>query len=69
MSSLNLTRVPPARTARLIVDGYRHAVRVFFAAQEILVDFSAYPTKNIAKNSQKSTTARSASATPTWARS
>jgi len=33
------------------VDGYRHACRVFFIAQEILVDLSSYPTANIAKNS------------------
>jgi ribonucleoside-diphosphate reductase alpha chain len=33
------------------VDGFRHAVRVFFLAQEILVDFSAYPTATIARNS------------------
>jgi ribonucleoside-diphosphate reductase alpha chain len=33
------------------VDGYRHACRVFFIAQEILVDLSAYPTADIAKNS------------------
>lgn len=33
------------------VEGYRHAIRVFILAQEILVDFSAYPTKPIAQNS------------------
>jgi ribonucleoside-diphosphate reductase alpha chain len=33
------------------VDGYRHACRVFFVAQEILVDLSSYPTKGIAQNS------------------
>jgi ribonucleoside-diphosphate reductase alpha chain len=33
------------------VGAYRHATRVFFLAQEILVDFSSYPTKTIAKNS------------------
>jgi ribonucleoside-diphosphate reductase alpha chain len=27
------------------VDGYRHACRVFFMAQEILVDLSSYPTR------------------------
>jgi ribonucleoside-diphosphate reductase alpha chain len=31
--------------------GYRHAARTMFIAQEILVDFSSYPTKNIAQNS------------------
>jgi ribonucleoside-diphosphate reductase alpha chain len=33
------------------IEGYRHACRIFFMAQEILVDLSAYPTKEIAKNS------------------
>jgi ribonucleoside-diphosphate reductase alpha chain len=33
------------------VDGFRHAVRVFLMAQEILVDFSSYPTASIARNS------------------
>jgi ribonucleoside-diphosphate reductase alpha chain len=33
------------------VDGYRHACRVFFTAQEILVDFASYPTEQIAQNS------------------
>jgi ribonucleoside-diphosphate reductase alpha chain len=33
------------------IEGYRHACRVFFIAQEILVDLSSYPTKPIAKNS------------------
>jgi ribonucleoside-diphosphate reductase alpha chain len=33
------------------IEGYRHACRVFFIAQEILVDLSSYPTDSIAKNS------------------
>ena len=33
------------------IEGYRHACRMFFIAQEILVDLSSYPTRNIAKNS------------------
>ncbi len=33
------------------IEGYRHACRIFFIAQEILVDLSSYPTANIAKNS------------------
>ena len=33
------------------VEAYRHAIRVVFTAQEILVDHSAYPTRRIAKNS------------------
>jgi ribonucleoside-diphosphate reductase alpha chain len=42
----------PLRTGRWFdVDGFRHACRVFFIAQEILVDLSSYPTKDIARNS------------------
>jgi ribonucleoside-diphosphate reductase alpha chain len=33
------------------VDGYRHAIRVFFLAQEILVGLASYPTETIAKRS------------------
>jgi ribonucleoside-diphosphate reductase alpha chain len=33
------------------IEGYRHACRIFFIAQEILVDFSSYPTQSIAQNS------------------
>ncbi|HEY9746403.1 MAG TPA: vitamin B12-dependent ribonucleotide reductase [Oculatellaceae cyanobacterium] len=33
------------------VEGFRHACRIFFTAQEILVDFSSYPTQLIAQNS------------------
>ncbi len=34
------------------VAAYRHAIRVFFVAQEILVSLSSYPTQEIAKNSE-----------------
>ena len=50
LSSLNLTKFLRDDNT-FDVDAYRHAIRVFFVAQEILVDFSAYPTKQIAKNS------------------
>jgi ribonucleoside-diphosphate reductase alpha chain len=33
------------------LEGYRHACRVFFLAQEIAVDFASYPTEKIARNS------------------
>ena len=52
LASLNLTKFLRA-DGSFDVKGFRHAVRVFFVAQEILVDFSAYPTKNIAKNSHQ----------------
>jgi ribonucleoside-diphosphate reductase alpha chain len=50
LSSLNLTKFL-GQDGRFDLDGYRHAVDVFFLAQEILVDFSSYPTKHIAQNS------------------
>ncbi|MCC6902041.1 MAG: vitamin B12-dependent ribonucleotide reductase, partial [Polyangiaceae bacterium] len=50
LSSLNLTKFLRA-DGGFDIDGYLHAVDVFFLAQEILVDFSSYPTKNIAQNS------------------
>ena len=60
-------QVPRATTASFDIEGYRHACRVFFMAQEILVDLSSYPTKHIAQE-LATTTARSASATRTSAR-
>jgi ribonucleoside-diphosphate reductase alpha chain len=50
LSSVNLTKFLRADDS-FDVDGYRHACRVFFIAQEILVDLSSYPTASIAKNS------------------
>jgi ribonucleoside-diphosphate reductase alpha chain len=50
LSSLNLTKFLDEQ-GTFDVDGYRHAIEVFFLAQEILVDLSSYPTDRIAKNS------------------
>jgi ribonucleoside-diphosphate reductase alpha chain len=50
LSSLNLTKFL-RQDGSFDVEGYRHAVRVFFVAQEILVDLSSYPTRQIAHNS------------------
>jgi ribonucleoside-diphosphate reductase alpha chain len=50
LSSVNLTKFL-RDDGSFDVEGYRHACRVFFIAQEILVDLSSYPTKGIAKNS------------------
>jgi ribonucleoside-diphosphate reductase alpha chain len=50
LASLNLTKFLD-EAGKFDIEGYRHAVRIFFMAQEILVDFSSYPTKVIAKNS------------------
>ncbi len=52
LSSLNLTKFL-RDDGSFDVDGYRHAVEIFFIAQEILVDFSAYPTPGIAKHSHE----------------
>ena len=56
LSSVNLTkflRETPGEDGKQTFDieGYRHACRIFFIAQEILVDLSSYPTPLIAKNS------------------
>jgi ribonucleoside-diphosphate reductase alpha chain len=50
LSSLNLTKFLDEQ-GRFDIAGYRHAVDIFFTAQEILVDLSSYPTKTIARNS------------------
>jgi ribonucleoside-diphosphate reductase alpha chain len=34
------------------LEGYKHANRVFFLAQEILISFASYPTEKIARNSE-----------------
>ena len=49
LSSLNLTKFLDD-DGNFDVDGFRHAIRIFFMAQEILVDFSSYPTAAIAQN-------------------
>ena len=54
LASLNLTKFlveQPDGSMTFDVQGYRHAARVFFIAQEILVDLSSYPTRGIARNS------------------
>src|SRR5882724_13612737 len=50
LSSLNLTKFLDEQ-GKFDIAGYRHAVDIFFTAQEILVDLSSYPTKGIAQNS------------------
>jgi ribonucleoside-diphosphate reductase alpha chain len=52
LASVNLTKFQH-EDGSFDVDGYRHACRVFFMAQEILVDLSSYPTQGIAKNSHE----------------
>jgi ribonucleoside-diphosphate reductase alpha chain len=50
LASVNLTKFL-REDGSFDVEGYRHACRVFFVAQEILVDLSSYPTQSIAQNS------------------
>jgi ribonucleoside-diphosphate reductase alpha chain len=50
LASINLTKFLDA-DGNFDVDGYRRACRVFFTAQEILVDFASYPTETIGRNS------------------
>lgn len=53
LASINLMKFYDEATGRFDVDGFRHACRIFFIAQEILVGFASYPTKPIAENSHK----------------
>ncbi|MBI2932847.1 MAG: vitamin B12-dependent ribonucleotide reductase, partial [Planctomycetes bacterium] len=50
LASLNLTKFLDEK-GRFDVARFRHAVEIFFTAQEIIVDFASYPTKEIATNS------------------
>jgi ribonucleoside-diphosphate reductase alpha chain len=50
LSSINLTKYLDDN-GHFDVEAYRHTVRVLIQAQEILVDYSAYPTRTIAQNS------------------
>ncbi|MEK6961627.1 MAG: vitamin B12-dependent ribonucleotide reductase [Nanoarchaeota archaeon] len=50
LASINLIKYADAE-GNFDVSAFRHACRVFFIAQEILVDFASYPTESIARNS------------------
>jgi ribonucleoside-diphosphate reductase alpha chain len=50
LSSINLTKYLDAN-GQFDVEAYRHTVRLLIQAQEILVDYSSYPTEGIAQNS------------------
>ena len=50
LASLNLVKFMQA-DGGFDVEGFRHAARIFFMAQEILVEFGSYPTQRIAQNS------------------
>lgn len=51
LASVNLMKYYDEKTGVFDVDGYRHACRMLFIGQEILVGLSSYPTAKIAKNS------------------
>lgn len=51
LASLNLVKFYNEETRTFDVEKYRHACKIFFIAQEILVDFCAYPTQTIGQNS------------------
>ncbi|MFT3924597.1 MAG: vitamin B12-dependent ribonucleotide reductase [Myxococcales bacterium] len=52
LSSINLTKFL-SDDGKFDIEGYRQAIRVLFIAQEILVDYSSYPTEKIAQNSHE----------------
>ncbi|MBN1518363.1 vitamin B12-dependent ribonucleotide reductase [Candidatus Sumerlaeota bacterium] len=52
LASINLAKFL-SEDGHFDVEGYQHACRVIFIAQEILVDLSSYPTKKIAMNSHR----------------
>jgi ribonucleoside-diphosphate reductase alpha chain len=49
LSSINLMKFLN-EDSTFDIEAYRHACRIFLIAQEILVDFASYPTREIAKN-------------------
>ncbi len=53
LASINLMKFYDEATGAFDVEGFRHACRVFIIAQEVLVDFSSYPTQPIAQNSHR----------------
>jgi ribonucleoside-diphosphate reductase alpha chain len=53
LASLNLLKFLDERTGQFDVEGYKHACRIFFLAQEIAVDLASYPTKRIAERSHQ----------------
>jgi ribonucleoside-diphosphate reductase alpha chain len=50
LASINLTKFLDEE-GEFDLDGYEQAIRLLILAQEILVDFSSYPTQQIAQNS------------------
>jgi ribonucleoside-diphosphate reductase alpha chain len=53
LASLNLLKFLDEKTGKFDVEGYKHACRIFFLAQEIAVDLASYPTRRIAERSHQ----------------
>ncbi len=53
LASINLMKFYDSATGRFNIEGFEHACKIFIIAQDILVDFSSYPTARIALNSHK----------------
>jgi ribonucleoside-diphosphate reductase alpha chain len=53
LASLNLMSFYDEATGCFNIEAFRHACRIFIIAQEILVDSSSYPTRQIAMNSHE----------------
>src|SRR5467141_2782405 len=53
LASLNLLKFLDEKPGEFDVEGYKHACRIFFLAQEIAVDLASYPTKRIAERSHQ----------------
>jgi ribonucleoside-diphosphate reductase alpha chain len=51
LASVNLAKFWDSTKGVFDVRSYRHACRIFFIAQDILVDLSSYPTAQVAQNS------------------
>lgn len=51
LASLNLIKFYDEVTGQFDIESFAHACRIFIIAQEILVDFSSYPTSAITRNS------------------
>ncbi len=50
LASINVMKFAD-EDGRFDIEAFRHTVRIFIAAMEIIVDFASYPTKVIAQNS------------------
>lgn len=52
LASINLMKYL-SEDGKFDIEGFRHAVRIFILAQEIIIDFASYPTEKIALTSHR----------------